>query len=240
MDRILDIILAAFIVLIIIYYSKRGCKTIFSLITPLVTFVCSYLFGKPIGKIVLGNGMLNHTTDTVHKLLNNLVQDIAPDGNITFGVLREHDLFRNILNTTVGHNSEGVLALFDDKTVITDTHIAQLSEEIAVPVAGMLSQIVGCIIVFIVVRIIMFVVSKVFAATAKLPILKQFDGVLGVIIGIISAFVYTWVISLILSFIIRYGLIGSESDMLYTMAKNSYIMNFFCNLSLVDIVNLVK
>ncbi len=235
MNWILDIILVAFIVFIIIRYTKKGCQTIFSLLTPLVTFVCAYLFGKPLGKLIMGDKMLGHTAELVESLLRSII----PEEGISYGSLRENAIFRNLIGTTVGEGA-GDVSYFDNSVIIGEDNIAELAEKLAGPVASMLAQIIGCIVVFILVRIGMFIVSKLFAKVAELPILKQFDSILGFIIGVISAFAYTWIICLALSFIVRYNLIGSEADILHTLAKDSIIVNFFNNLSLVDIVNLVK
>ncbi len=236
MNWILDIVLAVFILAIIIIFTKRGCKTVFSLLTPIVTFICSYFFGKPLGNFILGNTLNGSITGAVEKLLGNII----PAEGITVGDLRENGTFNNIINTTLGEKAD-FAKIFNGVEIVKPENIPSLAKAIAQPVANMLAQIIGCICVFIIVRVAMFIISKIFASVVKLPVLKQMDGILGFVIGVISAFAYTWIISLALSFIIRYNFIGDEiNTTLQTLAHDSIIMNFFCNLSLVDIVNLVK
>ncbi len=234
MNYLLDIILAVFIIVIIAIFTKKGCKTVFSLITPLVTFICSYLFGAPLGNFLVGDIMLSSTSGIIEKLLHGVIGD-----GISFGQLRETSIFKNILDTTVGEGASN-MSFFDNATIVDGSNISALSEKIAGPLAEMLARIVGCVVVFILVRVGMFILGKTFSLATKLPVLKQFDGILGFSIGVVSAFAYTWIISLGLNLIIRYNLIGSQAELLHNLAKNSYIMNFFCNLSLFDIINLVS
>ena len=235
MHYLLDIILVVFMIVVIAVFTKKGCKTVFSLITPLATFVCSYLFGGPLGNLLVGDIMLSSTSGIVEKLLKGVIGD-----GITFGELQNSSVYQRIINTTIGEETDSILGLFGKAEIVGPEQISSLCDTIASPLASMLSRIVGCIIVFILVRVAMYILGKTFSLATKLPVLKQFDGILGFVIGVVSAFAYTWIISLLLNLVIRYNLIGSQAEMLHNLASHSHIMNFFCNLSLFDIINLVK
>ncbi len=238
MNWILDIILVAFILLVIFVNTKRGCKTILNLLTTVVTFASAYLFGPKVGRLFLGEPLQSHVTGVVKGLLKKLMGE--GDGALSISDLFEKlpEGFVDLLDRT-GANIDALKAVFGKMTVATEADLENFANEIALPVAETLASAIGCVLVFVAAYIAMIIVKIIVGGLVKLPVLKQANGILGFVLGVISAFAYTWIICLALSVVVEYGLIEQYNALLSSLAENSYIFRFFCNFSLMDFVNII-
>ena len=239
MNWILDIILVAFIIFVILINTKRGCKTILNLISTIVTFASAYFLGPKVGQIFLNNTLLKHVTDIIKGLLKKLMGEGDAALNISDLFEKLPQGFLDLLDRT-GANVDALRKVFGSITVATEEQLEAFATEIATPVASTLAAALGCVIVFILAYIAMIIVKIVVGGLVKLPVLKEANKILGFIVGVISAFAFTWIICLALSIIVEYGLIEEYNAMLSSLAEKSFLFRFFCNLSLMDFVNIVK
>lgn len=237
MNIAVDIILALLIVLIVYIYTKCGCKTVLHFATPIVAFVSAYIFGGKVGELLFEKPTLSYISNIVKDVLKSLLKEGESGLNISEIFERFPDEYSKMF-ARLGANFESIKSVFGNATFSTEQDFAKLSEEIATPLAESLSSILGSIAVFIAALILMFIITKIMELVVKLPVLKQANKLLGFVLGIISAFVYIWGLCLIFSFIVESGLAGEYNDKIKAIFEGSYIFRFFCNLSLMDFINI--
>ncbi len=229
MNWIFDIVVALFCILVVVTYIRKGGKTIFHIITPVLSFGAAYFFGGRVGTALFGNAMLKIVTEATEKKLSEMV--VYTEGTFNISQLFESlpEAFVAFMDR-IGASVESVQEVFGEITHGTNEELTALAEMIAQKTAQTLAVVIGCILVFVAVRVILYFIAKIYASVAKLPLIKQLDGALGIIPGVISAFAYTWLICTALSFVVEYGLFTQHSDLLLTIAEKSIIYRLFAYL----------
>ncbi len=235
MNWLLDIILVAFMAIIVIVYTKRGCRAVIDLVTMPLTFICTLVLGPAVGKGLFGDSMLDHVAKTIKDVI---VSVLGEGEGLTVGDIINNESISKLLEGT--GNKADVLRAFSSVTVADPEQLSALAESMAKKVSETLAAILGSVIVFVVVFILIKILKVVISGIVKLPVLKQANSILGFAVGAVTAFAFAWIICVAFSFVIEYGLIEKYNDVLSSLADNSYILRFFCNLSLVDFVNIGK
>ncbi len=239
---LLDLILLAFIAIIIIIYAKKGCTALIDLIAQPLTFIATLLLGPTVGEAVFGKFMLGRVTSIIKGALNGMIGEGQSALNMSELFEKMPESFTALLSRSGVSNSE-FLALkekFGGVTNATEELTQELASKLASPIAASLASVLGMILVFVAVFVILTVLKPILRGVLSLPLLKQADGILGIAVGVINAFVYTWIICFAISFILELGLAGSSGGILSALAENSFILKLFCNISLVDLVNVAK
>ncbi len=239
MNWILDIALGLFCVLVLVFYIKRGVKTVFHIITPIASFGLAYLLGPGVGKLVLGERILEMVSGFVEEKLNALA--VYVEGAVDIDGLLEQlpESFVKLIEST-GTDLATIRESLGGITNATGEDLAALAHTIAESLATSLTAILGCVLVFIAVHLVLSVVAMILSAGAKLPVIKQFDWLVGAVSGVVAAFAYTWLICTVLSFVVEYGLMQQHSELLTAISERSYLYKFFSGLSLDSLINVVK
>ncbi len=239
MSWILDVALLAFCAVIIVLYFKRGVKTIFSIITPIASFLSAYLLGPAVGTAVLGETVFKKVSAFVEEKLNALA--VYVEGTVDISGLFENipESFWRLMEST-GANLDAIKESFGNITNGTSADLAALAHTIAEHLAASLTAMLGCILVFVVVHIILYIVEKILSLTAKLPVIKQLDGLIGVLSGVVAAFSYSWLICTALNILVEYGILQQHSALLTAISEGSVLYTFFARLTLNDFINLIN
>lgn len=239
MAFLLDVILALLAVLIIFIYAKRGAvKSIYGMLSLVVAGVAAFAFGPVLGNLLVKpffsgaenavyDALLSGTTAVegafdLSALFANLPQNLA-DLISRCGV----DLAK--IQSEYGHINLG-----------TEEQLRELARTIAEPVTQYVSQAIGCVAIFVIARIVMFLLRGIVKPLVKLPLLKQADGIIGGLLGVVSAFAYVWIICIAISAFVELQFLGDFGQTVVSLAETSAIFRFFCTLSPLDLVNIVS
>lgn len=206
MGIILDIIIIGIILISTIIGYKRGLiNVIFNLCAFLIALIITIVLYKPVTNFVIENTEFDDKIESVI-----LEKGITQNGEISTenSVIDEY-VSQSITNTK------------NDIVESTSTVIAQ-------KVIGILVAI----ILFIVVRIILVFTKALFNGIASLPIIKQLNGLGGLIYGLLMGIIIVYVILAILFFIISVNNTGTLTDTINAsnIAKILYSNNIILNI----------
>lgn len=168
---IIDIIVIGIIALSAFIGYKQGLvKVAIKMVSFLIAIIVAFALFKPASNFIINNTQIDDNLEST------IVEKITPEG------LTKEDKVTNELNIT---------------TKIVDTTNNSI-ENIANTFTVKLIEIVVFLLIFIIVKIILKFITALADAIAKLPILKQFNEMGGLIYGIIKGIIIVFLILAIL------------------------------------------
>ena len=239
MGWLMDVIMAIFVLLVIILNTKKGCKTILSLLVTAGAFAAACFFGPDVGEFFMTDIVKEKAAGVIHSLLVSVVGEAGE--TVTVADLCEQipESFAALLER-VGADAEMLAESFGEMTVISDNTLTLMADKLAVPVSRFIANALGCIAVFIAAWLVLLIVKWIIEQAIKLPGLKQASSILGFLLGVVKAFAWSWVICMAVGALIEYSLLGEYNAFLTEIAENSYTYNFFRDFSLVDLLSITK
>ncbi len=239
MAIVVDAILILLMLVTVIVFCKRGAvKSIYGLIATVIACLAAYFLGPVLGNSAI-KPMLGGAEDAVYEALMPLVESAegAFDGGAFLDSLPEEV---QSLMARCGTDAESLKEAFANLIDGSEAEIRSLSRTIAGPVTEYAAKALGCVAVFLLVTIGMALLKVILLPLVKLPILKQADGILGAVLGAVCAFAYAWVLCLAVSAVVEYGFLGEYNNTVSSLAEKSVLFRFFCDLSPMDLVNIVS
>ena len=174
MALIIDIVIVAIIALFTFLGKKRGLvKLAFKLCTFFIAIIIAFLVYKPVAHLVMEKTTIDETIE------NAITQRILPEGMSSEDELTEPTNLPSIIVKNSSNTVKSIASSF--ATTIIET--------------------VCLLLVFILAKIILKFVTFLADAIAKLPILKQFNELGGLIYGILEGLLIIFVIFAIITFI---------------------------------------
>lgn len=207
---ILDIILVIALILVISYGKKKGCvKILASLASIVVALILGYLFAKGVGYYIADN------TGWGSKLKTNIqtgITDFVSDA---------------------GEQNE-VINKLEEKLQIKATATDKFSEKIT----QYIFTGIGFEIVFVVTRLVIWVASLALNGVFKLPVLKQFNALAGIIASVVLFLVELSIILSIVYFTSSLGIMKTVVETINSsiMAKSIYEHNIINAIILTKII----
>ena len=204
MGLLMDIILIAILVLnVIIGYKKGLINVIFNICAFLFAIVITIILYKPVSNIIIENTNIkeNIKTTIMNNNKNEATKEDSKDTN---------DIQKYIENTVQG-------VADDAKEKATET----VAETIAIKVV----EIITCIILFILTRIILILLKFVTETIANLPLIKQFNEIGGLVYGVIKGLIIIYILLTILFLVISINGNGTIANSI----EESNITKFFYN-----------
>ena len=187
MSLIIDlIILAIFAICILIGYKRGLTGSILKIVSFIVAVVIAFILFKPVSNIVINNTNWDESLEQAIRQMavENTEQSSTENQNESKGM---PDVIMNYINEAVEKAGE------DAKEAIIDS----TARDVAVTIIN------GAVIValFIISRIILFLIRGLLSLLTELPIIKQFDKLGGIIYGLLQSLVIIYIMLAIVSFI---------------------------------------
>ena len=201
----MSIVLSAVLILIVAVFALLGVKkgffaTIAGFISPLASLALTMIFYKPVAAFLKSSLFSGMVTDTsgMENFFNefNATEDVIAKLKLAMDYLNENDL------------NEAVEAIKNNV----------MAEVLSIAIA-----IVG---LFLVLLIVIKLVFKLLDLVAKLPVLKQANGILGGVIGACEGFVWCWVFALVFGSFIFPMLNASNPELFTTDMLSSPVYQF--------------
>ena len=211
MGLLMDIILIAILVLTVIIGNKKGLiNVIFNICAFLLAIVITIILYKPVSNIIIENTNIkeNIKTTIMNNNKNEATKEESKDTN---------DIQKYIENTVQG-------AADDAKEKATET----VAETIAIKVV----EIITCIILFILTRIILILLKFVTETIANLPLIKQFNEIGGLVYGVVKGLIIIYILLTILFLVVSINGNGAiansieESNITKFLYNNNIIVNY--------------
>ena len=118
-----------------------------------------------------------------------------------------------------------VLKDYDAQAVISGTTnaVTRAVDNIARSITMMIIGFVAAVVLFILIKIILFIVYQILNALSKLPVINAANNTLGAVWGFISMLLLIYIVCAIVSFV------AADNAEVYRMIMETYIVKYFYN-----------
>lgn len=186
---LLDIIFLAIIIACTVWGAKRGIiKTVLGLSSFIVSIIAALLLYQPFMDLIYSNPAIASVIDGFKA---NIVESMLPSPYYPPSPPELTDYTGKIP------------ALF--MAILGNDIISQGTEAAAYAVADAVVYLITIVIFIIAIKLLVSLLFKVFNVAAKLPVIKQANGLVGGILGLIIGVVLCWVAAAVISMFIGQG-----------------------------------
>ena len=195
MQYFLDISLILILVITIISNWQKGfTRSILGVAKTIVAILTSYLFGPPASAWVSEHLITERVTNAIYERLLAAMEAGSELVDLT-SILESLPSWMSMLLEKAGVDSSTIFesALGSSQSLT----VQELAHSLAIPIAKMISDMIGYTAVFLIAMILFAIVAYILGKIVELPILRQIDRGLGLVLGIICAFIYASVYTLL-------------------------------------------
>ena len=181
---LLDIIFLAIIIACTVWGAKRGIiKTVLGLSSFIVSIIAALLLYQPFMDLIYSNPAIASVIDGFKA---NIAEAMMPSQAISPALIDMQ-----------------IPALF--MAILGNDIISQGTEAMATAVADAVVYLITIVIFIIAIKLLVSLLFKVFNVAAKLPVIKQANGLVGGLLGIIIGIVLCWIAAAVISMFIGQG-----------------------------------
>ena len=188
MSWTLDIIIVLIIGLTIYFAAKNGfVKTAISASSFIIAIALTAAFATPLAEVIKQTPV----ADSIRTSTEEKIADILLDGSVDVDNLLdgESEEFNNLLSLA-GIDSNSLTDWYEDKVVSgIEEATARLAEKIAEPIIHTIAMAVAIVAIYIGTRIVLMIVSFILDQIFRLPVLKAFNKLDGIIVGVVLALI---------------------------------------------------
>ena len=188
MSLIIDLIIIGILVICVFIGYKRGLTgSILKIVSFILALVIAFILFKPISNFVINNTNWDES-------LEQAIRQMAVEENNNEGTAAEEDQKKGMSDVIMNYINEAVENAGEEAR---EAIIDSTARDVAVTIIN----VAVAIALFIVARIILFLIRGLASLLTELPIIKQFDKLGGIIYGILQSLVIIYVILAVISFI---------------------------------------
>ena len=196
MFNLIDVILIGIVLIAgFIGYKVGFVKTVISFLSIFIALGLALCFYKPLAVILTENTEIDNWIED--RIMNNnssgekLIESSKSSGEI---------IGSNNENDSIGSMLSNLPQMFSNAFNLEEAK-NNLKHEIAVKTTETIMKLLSIIIIYVVVKITLFIASFVLGGMMKLPVLKQLNEVLGMSLGAVIAFLNMYIAFAILTFV---------------------------------------
>ena len=210
MFNIIDVIVILVIAIsVFLGYKKGFVKTVISLVSFFVAIGLALIFYKQFAVILTENTTiddwiiehvaLNYEEKTEENKENALVSENSD--------INEKEQIETNINEEKEDNEQEKLNILDflPENMLSNSDFEEIKEqtklEIAYKVSELIMNLLSLIIIYIVVKVTLVIASYVLNGIMRIPVLKQLNEILGMIIGAVLGFIQIYIAFAVLIFI---------------------------------------
>lgn len=187
MNWILDIGLVALVVGTIIFHWRRGfIKAILGFGRTLLSVLAAIFLGPKVGAIVAEKVIGDKIANKVYESMASIFDSAAETVDLSQLFEQAPESFVKLIER-FGCNLADLEAKYGDMTAATHETLFDLAQTISAPVTTLCSNLIGIVAVFLVTFLFLLLFSGLFQKLFDLPVLKQINHLLGLILGILIA-----------------------------------------------------
>jgi len=212
MGIIVDLILIGILLVFIFAGYKKGLTgSLLKLISFALSIVIAFVLYKPVSNIIINNTQINENIKSA--IINNFSENKNSE--------EQNKIQNSILNNV---NKEIENATTEAKNTIVE----QSAERISTTIINL-----GCaIIVFLIAKVILWVISFFIKGVASFPIIKQIDKLGGIAYGVVEGLIIIYAVLAIISFA---SLVWTDSTMIQAINKSVLGNNLYNNNILINL-----
>ncbi len=178
---LLDIFFLAIIIICVTWGARRGIiKTALGLSSVIISIIAAIWLYEPFMELISQNAAIS---GVIAHFKESLKETLMPAMKIDDALIDKHTpaLLVSLLGSDI---------------------ISQGTEAIAIAIADAVVYLVTVVIFIIVIKLLVSLVFKLFNVAAKLPIIKQANGLVGGILGFVVGIFVCWIAAAVLSMFI--------------------------------------
>ena len=223
MKYFLDLSLLLLIVLTVALCWKRGfVRSVFGTAKNLLAIILTYAFGS------VASGLISQylLTEKVTAYVRGRLLAMFEAGAETFDLSGVADNLPSWVGTIlekIGKDPASLIGTLGDVTNADMATLDSLAEKLAAPITKALSDFLGYTIVFLVSLLALTIVAALLGKLAELPVIRDVDHVLGLLLGVLCAILYASAYSL-LAFAIFSVIEGVRPDFAFHEAYEQTIL----------------
>lgn len=210
MFNIVDVIVILVIaVSVFLGYKKGFVKTVISLVSFFVAIGLALIFYKPFAVILTENTtiddwIIEHVALNYEEKTEENKENVLASENSD---IDEKEQIETNINEEKEDNEQEKLNILDflPENMLSNSDFEEIKEqtklEIAYKVSELIMNLLSLIIIYIVVKVTLVIASYVLNGIMRIPVLKQLNEILGMIIGAVLGFIQIYVAFAVLIFI---------------------------------------
>lgn len=223
-------LLIALIAGTILYYWRRGfVKAILGFGRTLLSALAAWFLGPKLGTVIAEKIIGNKITQKVYNMLVSLFDSTAETFN--FSQMFEQEGFASTVER-FGGDMAALEAKYGDMTNATRENLIDLSQSIAAPITTLIANLFGCLLVFLIVYILFIVFSGVLSKICELPVLKQINHLLGLVLGVLFAALNAVIFCVLGAYLLKFIGATSGKFVASTLIEGTKLFRLIANLKL--------
>lgn len=228
MSFILDIALVGIVFLTVFVYYKRGfVRAVLGFGKVLLSLICAVLFGKMVGGLLAEKFFDARLTDSVYKTLSGLYEA----GSETFDLSRLAEKIPSSLRTLAercGADIDSVASGGAGDTAASAERLREISAGIASPISTVISNLLGCVLVFVTAYLLFLLGSFILESVAELPVLRTFNKILGLCLGVVCAIVFAFIFVFVSEAVIYWIIASGDESAALEIINKTLIYKLLC------------
>ena len=185
MSWILDVLIIVIFLGTVIKYTCQGfVKSFLDFGRTLIAAFLAWLFGPKLAVVIAEKVIGNRIKQKTYNILASSFEGASDKFNLAQLFEQAPDGFIRLVERLGGNISE-LEAKYGHMTEASREDLVELSHSIAQPITNIISTLFGYLIIFLVASLCFAILSKLITKIFELPVLKQFNRLLGFILGLI-------------------------------------------------------
>ncbi len=235
MSALLDIIIIVIIGLSVFLAAKRGfIKTLLGSVSFILAIIISIAFLDPLKGSFINSSMAESAKNSISDAVAGLVS--SDSDSYDPALLEDNTAFIKMMSV-FGIDEEELSQKWDEwRHQNTESLRTSLEEYIAEPVVDAVATATAFIVLFAGTLILLKLVTFLLDRFAKLPVLKQANTFLGVILGVIMAVLYVYLFVAVINILLPFGRelgwgvfqnVRTEDTLLFGWFADNNLFNLF-------------
>lgn len=226
MNYILDLaIVIIFAITIAVYYKRGFVKSVLGFGKVILAVIFSSVFGRALGGVLAEKFFNAKMTEIIHSNLTGLY-DAGTEAFDLSALAEKLPASLRLAAERAGVDMDSLLSGYSGETAASGEKLYELSEKIALPIAGFIAAVLGFIIVFIVAYLLLMLAALIIEAIAELPIIRGFNRLLGLLLGVACAIIFVFLFVFAVNFTFLLVDAGGERGLLESIDK-TVLFKFF-------------
>lgn len=228
---LVDIFFVLAAIIIIVVSTKRGfIKNVIRLISFILAVVLSVAFCPYLADIISEKWLDEKIGDMVYEQVASLAQR---EGGESYDIASlfdsEQQDFMELLER-FGVDTEKLAENFKAISEGTESTVRELADKVSDSIVSGLSNILAFLAIFIVLSIVFGIIAWILELVARLPVLKQLNGILGFVCGVVLAIGFVLVFSTVALYLFDKLAVLFPETIPADLASESFILSNFSNI----------
>jgi len=190
------IIIGVLVAMFIVGYSRGFIKTLFDLLSMVITFALTYYLYPFVSKFIM-------TETGIYKKLSESISQTFDFEKLLQSAISKETQFDAIKNLPLPENFKEMLTSNNNPEMFKLLDVSSFTDYVSSSLASIVVNIMVFIILFIAIYIVLTILTNMLNLISKLPVLNKMNkltgGALGLILGIGFVFVGLTILSIVIS-----------------------------------------